>query len=68
MRHWTKAVEADLLLKGYVALLEPPKVSAAAAIKALQGCGIKIKVVTADNELVAKKICQVVELPSLPGL
>ncbi len=68
MRQWPKGIDADLLLNGYVAFFEPPMDSATAAIKALQGCGIEIKVVTADNELVAKKVCKEVGLPPLPWL
>jgi Mg2+-importing ATPase len=54
--------ERDLVLDGYAAFLDPPKDSAAAAITALQGHGISVKVVTGDNELVARKICKDVGL------
>src|SRR6185369_5148121 len=40
----------------------PPKESATAAIKALQRHGIDVKVVTGDNDLVARKICKEVGL------
>lgn len=50
--------ERDLILKGYVAFLDPPKPTARAAIEALQKLGIDFKVLTGDNELVTKKICQ----------
>jgi Mg2+-importing ATPase len=52
-----KADESDLILNGYVAFLDPPKDTASAAIKALQAHGVSVKVVTGDNELVARKIC-----------
>jgi len=42
--------------------LDPPKESAAVAIKALEGCGVKIKVLTGDNEGVTRKICSEVGL------
>lgn len=54
--------ETDLILNGYVAFLDPPKESATAAIKALQGHGVAVKVVTGDNDLVAEKICKEVGL------
>ena len=54
--------EADLILNGYVAFLDPPKETATAAIKALHGHGVAVKVVTGDNDLVAKKICKEVGL------
>jgi P-type Mg2+ transporter len=57
-----KADERDLILNGYVAFLDPPKETATAAIKALQGHGISVKVLTGDNDLVARKICKEVGL------
>jgi Mg2+-importing ATPase len=61
---YSKADECDLILIGYVAFLDPPKETATAAIKALQGHGIAVKVVTGDNDLVARKICKEVGLPT----
>jgi P-type Mg2+ transporter len=58
-----KEDEQGLILKGYVAFLDPPKESAAPAIIALRGHGIAVKVLTGDNELVSKKICSEVGLP-----
>jgi Mg2+-importing ATPase len=57
-----KADECDLILNGYVAFLDPPKDSATAAIAALQSHGVSVKVITGDNELVARKICSEVGL------
>jgi len=57
-----KADEKDLILRGYLAFLDPPKEGAAGAIKALQLHGIAVKVVTGDNDLVARKICKEVGL------
>jgi Mg2+-importing ATPase len=59
---YSKADESDLILNGYVAFLDPPKETATAAIKALRGHGIEVKVVTGDNDLVARKICKEVGL------
>jgi Mg2+-importing ATPase len=59
-----KADERDLILEGYIAFLDPPKPTAAAAIKALQGRGISIKVITGDNELCSRKVCKDVGLPT----
>jgi Mg2+-importing ATPase len=53
-----KSDEADLVLRGYVAFLDPPKDTASAAIVALQQHGIAVKVLTGDNELVSRKICK----------
>jgi Mg2+-importing ATPase len=54
--------EGDLVLGGYAAFLDPPKASAMAAIKALQAHGVAVKVVTGDNDLVARKVCTEVGL------
>ncbi len=53
--------ENDLTLLGFLAFLDPAKESAAAAIKELERYGVKIKVLTGDNELVTRKICQDVD-------
>jgi Mg2+-importing ATPase len=57
------ADEAELALIGYVAFLDPAKESAAAAIAALLQHGVAVKVLTGDNELVARKVCRDVGLP-----
>lgn len=56
------ADEADLVLIGYIGFLDPPKKSAASAIKALKEYGVQIKILTGDNELVTRKICNDVGL------
>ena len=56
--------EKDLILNGYLAFLDPPKDTATAAIRALQQHGVSVKVVTGDNDLVAKKVCAEVGLPT----
>jgi P-type Mg2+ transporter len=54
--------EKDLVLNGYLAFLDPPKDTAASAIRALQQHGVSVKVVTGDNDLVATKVCSEVGL------
>ena len=54
--------EANLILKGYVAFLDPPKDSTAPAIRALHTHGVSVKILTGDNELVSKKICREVRI------
>ena len=61
---YSKDDERDLVLRGYVAFLDPPKETAAAAIAALQRHGVAVKVLTGDNDLVARKICHEVGLPT----
>ena len=55
---YSKDDERDLVLRGYVAFLDPPKDTSRAAIAALQADGISVKVLTGDNELVSRKICR----------
>ena len=50
--------ECDLTLVGYIAFLDPPKDSAAAAIAALNKHGVAVKILTGDNEIVTRKICK----------
>ncbi len=54
--------EADLTLLGYIAFLDPPKESARAAIAALAERGVKVKILTGDNEVITRKICREVNL------
>lgn len=58
----SKEDECDLILKGYVAFLDPPKDSAGNAIGALQQHGVTVKVLTGDNDLVTRKVCRQVGL------
>jgi Mg2+-importing ATPase len=59
---YSTADESDLILKGYVAFLDPPKDTAATAIAALHNHGVTVKVLTGDNELVTRKVCREVGL------
>lgn len=59
---YTKEDEENLVLKGYVAFLDPPKPTARKTIEVLKNLGIEFKVLTGDNELVTKKICSEVSI------
>ncbi|HUD84267.1 MAG TPA: magnesium-translocating P-type ATPase, partial [Candidatus Saccharimonadales bacterium] len=59
---YSKADESELILKGYIAFLDPPKESAGKAIAALQHNGVRVKVLTGDNDLVTRKVCKDVGL------
>jgi Mg2+-importing ATPase len=61
---YSKDDERELILKGYVAFLDPPKDTARPAIVALQSHGVAVKVLTGDNDLVSRKICHEVGLPT----
>ncbi len=54
--------ESDMVLIGYLAFLDPPKETTAAAINALNNYGVGVKILTGDNEKVTKCICRQVGL------
>jgi Mg2+-importing ATPase len=54
--------EADLVLVGFIAFLDPPKESVAEALAALRAEGVEVKILTGDSELVARRICKWVDL------
>ncbi|MCL6524725.1 MAG: magnesium-translocating P-type ATPase [Thermoflavifilum sp.] len=56
--------ERDMVFTGFIGFLDPAKPSAQPAIEALQKLGVQIKVLTGDNEVVAKKICKDVGIPT----
>jgi Mg2+-importing ATPase len=56
------ADEAELVLCGFVAFLDPPKETAGPALEALRGHGVEVKILTGDNDLVARKVCRDVGL------
>ncbi len=64
----SKDDERDLVLKGYVAFLDPPKKTAGSAIEALHKHGVAVKILTGDNPLVSRKVCKDVGLSADPML
>jgi len=59
---YSVADEAELTLIGYVAFLDPPKDSAAPALRALAAHGVDVKVLSGDNDLVTACVCRHVGL------
>ena len=64
----SKDDERDLVLRGYVAFLDPPKRSAATALEALHQHGVAVKILTGDNPLISRKVCRDVGLAAEPML
>lgn len=60
---YTLESEKDLTLTGFIGFLDPAKPSAQPAIEALQKLGVRVKVLTGDNEIVTRKICKDVGIP-----
>jgi Mg2+-importing ATPase len=61
--NYSVADENSLTLTGFMGFLDPAKPSAEPSIKALHKLGVEVKVVTGDNDIVAKKICHDVGIP-----
>ena len=59
---YSVADEADLTLLGYIAFLDPPKETCAAALATLKASGVQVKILTGDNDIVTRKICHEVGL------
>lgn len=57
--------ESALVFEGFAAFLDPPKQSAREALADLSACGIDLKIVTGDNELVTQHVCAALGLPVL---
>jgi len=55
---YTVADESDLILAGFIGFLDPPKESTRPALKALAEHGVRVKILTGDNDLVTRKICK----------
>lgn len=61
--------EHDLIIRGFLTFLDPPKESAGPAISALMDIGVAVKVLTGDNAIVTTRICRQVGLePGEPVL
>ena len=54
--------EKDMILVGFIAFLDPPKESSKEAIESLNRNGIRVIVLTGDNEYVTEAICKKVNI------
>lgn len=54
--------ETQLVFAGFAGFLDPPKASAAPALAALAADGVTVKIVTGDNELVTRHVCEQINL------
>lgn len=50
--------EANMVLIGYLAFLDPPKETTKAALEALKAHQVEVKVLTGDNALVTQAVCK----------
>jgi len=50
--------ENDMVFLGFVAFLDPPKETSKESLRLLAKEGIELKILTGDNELVTRKVCE----------
>ncbi|MBV8707724.1 MAG: magnesium-translocating P-type ATPase [Acidobacteriaceae bacterium] len=60
--HYAAEDEVQLTLAGYLAFADPPRSDTAETIAALRRDGVQLKILTGDNELVSRHICEQVGL------
>ena len=60
---YTVKDESDLILLGFLAFLDPPKETAAAALERLRDLNVDVKILTGDNEIITAYIGREVGLP-----
>jgi Mg2+-importing ATPase len=58
--------ERDLVLVGFAAFLDPPLPGVPETLAALRADGVEVKILTGDNELVTRRICEQVGLGAGP--
>jgi len=56
--------ERGLTLDGFLVFLDPPKASAAASVERLATLGLRVKIVTGDNAIVAASVCGALGMPA----
>ena len=61
-QQYTAEAEKDLVIRGFLTFLDPPKDSVEAAIAALRDHGVAVKVLTGDTPVITAKICRSVGL------
>jgi P-type Mg2+ transporter len=54
--------EKNMILVGLITFIDPPKESARDSLRLLAGSGIELKILTGDNEIVTRKMCELIGL------
>ena len=60
---YTRAEEKDLSFIGFLLFFDPPKIDVQQTIKDLTQRGVELKIITGDNEKVARHVADAVHLP-----
>ncbi len=61
-RAYSVSDESALVLAGFIGFLDPPKETAGPALTALRDHGVTVKILTGDNDVIARKVCHDVGL------
>ena len=56
--NYSIADEKEMVFLGFIAFMDPPKETAMESLRLLNQAGIELKILTGDNELVTRKVCQ----------
>jgi P-type Mg2+ transporter len=59
-----KLDEQGMVLRGFLTFADPPKSDVAQVLRALKDDGVQVKILTGDNELVTRHVCERVGLES----
>lgn len=62
--HYTFADATNLKFSGFLTFSDTPKPHVRQALDSLESLGVTIKVVTGDNEIITKHICEETDIPS----
>lgn len=60
---YTKDDERELILLGFILFLDPPKSGVTETLARLKTLGVSVKIITGDNQLVARHIAEVIGIP-----
>lgn len=58
LSRYTTDDENAMTFLGFVAFIDPPKATAGESLRLIQRAGIEVKILTGDNELVTRRICE----------
>lgn len=62
---YSRSDESGMIFTGFVTFRDPPRPEAGTAVQALAADGVRVMILTGDNELVATSVCRDIGLP--PG-
>ena len=60
--HYSKGDEQEMILLGFLSFADPPKPDTAQVLQGLKDDGVRVKILTGDNELVTRHVCAQVGL------